>query len=303
MMKRVLSTEISLLILLLCGFLGRVQTGFSENPVSPVGLPLYYWTQPTFVNFGDYLSLKLVERIVSTHVPKYIKKRTPQKKLLAVGSILTFAADGDVIWGSGINGKRLSAKDYAFTHLDIRAVRGPLTRQFLMDVLHLETCPEGYGDPALLVPYFFPEFVRKKHPSYEYLIIPHYSEIHLFPLSEYPNVIYPTAPWNEIIEKMMDSKFVISSSLHGIIVAEAFGIPSRLLRITENEPLFKYADYYLGTNRPDFQYATSVEEALQQGGEKPFECDLEKLYLSFPFEFWQITPQPIQELNLSGCFN
>ena len=33
------------------------------------GLPLYYW-QEKFVNFGDYLSLKLVERIVGQAVAR-----------------------------------------------------------------------------------------------------------------------------------------------------------------------------------------------------------------------------------------
>ena len=74
--------------------------------------------------------------------------------------------------------------------------------------------------------------------------------------------------------------------MHGLIVAEAYNIPARMLRITENEPIFKYKDYYAGTNRPNFRFATSVEEALRLGGEPPFECDLEKLYAAFPFDCW-----------------
>ena len=78
----------------------------------------------------------------------------------------------------------------------------------------------------------------------------------------------------------------ISSSLHGIVVAEAYGIPARYLRVTENEYIIKYQDYYLGTNRTHFQFAASVEEALLLGGEEPGSCDLEKLYDAFPFEYW-----------------
>ena len=94
----------------------------------------------------------------------------------------------------------------------------------------------------------------------------------------------------EVIEKITDSRFVISSPLHGLIVAEAFGIPARMLRITTHEPLLKYQDYYYGTNRPYFQYAQSIEEAFQMGGEPPFECDLQKLYEAFPFEYWEMKP-------------
>lgn len=39
-----------------------------------------------------------------------------------------------------------------------------------------------------------------------------------------------------------------------------------MLRLTDNEPLFKYEDYYLGSGREHFEYATSVEEALEMGG-------------------------------------
>jgi pyruvyltransferase len=253
------------------------------------GLPLYYWRQDTFVNFGDHISLKLVERIVQQSVVAYRRKPSNnEKKLLAIGSILSFADDYDVIWGTGVNGKLDNKNAYHFTRLDIRAVRGPITRTFLQDNFQIE-CPEVYGDPGLLIPYFFPEFKKKQKPQKQYVLIPHYSEIHLFPKSKYKNVVYPTEPWDVVIKSILNSQFVISSSLHGIVIAEAYGIPARMIRVTENEPLLKYYDYYMGTNRPNFCYATSIEEALKMGGEPPFECDLKKLYYSFPFEFWPHT--------------
>lgn len=250
-------------------------------------LPVYYWQQPQFVNFGDYISIKLVERIVGEPVRLY-KKSYPEKKLLAVGSIIYFANNDDVIWGTGTNGKYPYKESYNFTQLDVRAVRGPKTRQFLNDNWNLN-CKEIYGDPALLFPFFFPEFVKSTQPSQRYIVIPHYSERKMFPKENNPHIVYPTDPWDEVIHKIIDSEFVISSSLHGIIIAEAYGIPARFLRVTETEPLLKYEDYYLGTNRPNFQYATSVEEALKMGGEPPFSCDLEQLYNAFPFDYWPNT--------------
>jgi pyruvyltransferase len=268
------------------------------GPPTQEGLPLYYWKDrlrridtmdgQTFVNFGDLLSLKLLERIVGGPVRVYVKKKQPERKLLAIGSIFYFAAQNDVIWGSGINGKTLQKSDYLFTDLDVRAVRGPLTRQFLWEHFHIN-CPEVYGDPALLLPFFFPEFKRKENPSREFVVIPHYADAYLFINPYQENVIYPWEPWDQIIEKILDSRFVISSTLHGIIVAEAFGIPARLLRVTNNQNIFKYNDYYCGTSRPHFQFATSIEQALELGGEPPFQCDLEKLYASFPFELWPNT--------------
>ena len=255
------------------------------------GLPLFFWNEDPTVNFGDFLSKVIVERIVDTPLKCYMKKGKAQdKKLLAIGSILYFAATDDVVWGSGVNGKILDKQFFEFTRLDVRAVRGPLTRQFLMENFQID-CPEIYGDPGLLFPYLFPEFEKKENPSIEYLIVPHYTDKIYFPKDEYENVIYTSEPWDLIVEKILDSKFVIASSLHAVVIAEAYGIPARVLRITESKHnhFLKYKDYYLGTNRPNFEYATSVEEALRMGGEPPFECDLKRLYAAFPFEFWPDT--------------
>lgn len=251
------------------------------------GLPLYFYQEKQFVNFGDYLSLKIVERIVGGEVKivEHSDLSECKMKLVALGSVLVMARTNDVIWGTGMNGKRMDLKSYKFTTLDVRAVRGPMTRDFIVQNFDIE-CSEVYGDPALLLPYLFPEFKKKQNPKFPYIIIPHYSEIEMFPKSQYPNVVYPTERWSDVIRKILDSEFVISSSLHGIIVAEAYGIPARYLRITDHEPLFKYQDYYLGTERPGFSYATSVEDALYMGGEPPFKCNLQELYESFPFEYW-----------------
>jgi len=251
--------------------------------------PLYFWSpaEPDRENFGDYISLKLIERMTQGPVEAVHESlENGRKKILAVGSILHFAANHDIVWGSGINGKHMSLADYHFSTLNVRAVRGPLTRKFLMDNFGI-TCPEVYGDPALLMPYFFPEFRKKKQPSREYIVIPHSSEEALFPITLYPHVVYPTERWEYIVEQILDSKLVIASSLHGLVVAEAFGVPARMLRVTENEPLFKYEDYYRGTNRATFQFATSIEEALRLGGEPPHQADLRKLYSTFPAEFFK----------------
>lgn len=273
----------------------------SEDLSEGVCLPLFYWQEDPTVNFGDYLSRVIIERVIGGPVSCYTKKGKDQgKKLLAIGSILYFASDEDVIWGSGVNGKTFDKKYYNFTNLDVRAVRGPITRKFLMDQFQIE-CPEVYGDPALLFPYLFPEFKKSPSPSRDYLIIPHYTDQHLFPKDRYNNVVYTSEPWQEIVRQILDSKFVIGSSLHALVVAEAFGIPARLLRISENKHnhILKYYDYYLGTNRPHFQFATSVEEALEMGGEPPIQCDLEKLYKAFPSEFWPHTQFPQLNFNIS----
>lgn len=258
---------------------------FSNQSMSE-GLPLWYFRHPRFDNFGDVMSKVLVERIVERPVVAYQRKpRGNIPKLLAVGSILHIAADDDVIWGSGVNGKDLARSKYEFNRLDVRAVRGPLTRQFLWREKGI-MAPEVYGDPVLLLPYLFPEFKKSDNPSIPYLIVVHYSDFAFFPKDKFPNAVYANEPWDHITRKILDSEFVVSSSLHGVVIAEAFGIPARLLRLNDSEPLFKFTDYYLGTKRRNFRVARTLNEALLMGGETPINCDLEKLYNAFPFEAW-----------------
>ncbi len=261
-------------------------------PFDERGLTLYYcdmrqWQD--FTNFGDTLSIMVVERLVgheiNTTFNKSFSSQYNKKKLLAIGSILHGAEDHDVVWGTGVNGRHPNKddkKNYRFKTLDVRAVRGPLTRQFLIS-LGID-CKEVYGDPALLIPRLYPEFKKPKKPMRDFIIIPHFIDESLFVNN--PRMVSTKGDPKKIIEEILNSRFVIASSLHGIVVAEAFGIAARYVRLSESEPLFKYQDYYEGTSRPDFKFAKSIEEALKMGGERPPICDLEKLKEAFPAEFY-----------------
>ncbi len=240
---------------------------------------MFYWHSGEGANFGDYLSKIIVERIVG-HPMEYRSLDIPGKILFGAGSILHYARNGDVVWGSGFRENPLA--ENRFQHVDIRAVRGPKTRDFLLK-MGID-CPKVYGDPAILMGYLFPEFKRLE-PLYDYIIIPNIGEIACF--LPYKNVVLPTAPWYEIVQKMMQSRLVISSSLHGIIVAESFGIPARLLKMTWIEPLLKYEDYYESTARSHFTYATSVQDALKMGGESPGYIDIRPLLDSFPWDYFE----------------
>jgi|WetSurMetagenome_2_1015567.scaffolds.fasta_scaffold165055_2 pyruvyltransferase len=236
---------------------------------------LVYFTPANHIsNFGDALSPKIVERIIKTPL---IKEQNYNHQMLAIGSILHFAKNDDIIWGSGLNGK-IAKTNCTFSRLDVRAVRGPLTRKFLLS--KGIKCPEIYGDPALLMPLLFPEL--KANPQKDYIVIPNLNEMDAY--KNFPNLVLPTEECMTVVKKILEAKLVISGSLHGIIVAEAFGIPARLLRITTKEHIFKYKDYYLGTNRPNFKFATSIEEALQMGGEPMPVINLKALLESFPYD-------------------
>jgi pyruvyltransferase len=240
---------------------------------------LFWWHSSSNVNFGDDLSRVIVEKISGRHVKPANLDSDQQTILFAVGSILHYARNDDIIWGSGFRENPLL--ENRFTQLDIRAVRGPRTRSFLLQMGI--NCPEIYGDPAILMAYLFPEFKNSNRVK-DYIIIPNIGEIDCF--KNYKNLVLPTLPWEEVVKNMTESKLVISSSLHGIIVAESYGIPTRLLKMTWIEPLLKYQDYYEATGRPDFKYATSVAEALQMGGEAPAVIDINPLLDAFPWDYF-----------------
>ena len=83
-------------------------------------------------NFGDLLGPEIVRRMRLLHGLPGASDAPVGARLLSVGSILHFARDGDVVWGSGVNG-RIPLDEYADVRLDVRAVRGPRTAAFLRD--------------------------------------------------------------------------------------------------------------------------------------------------------------------------
>ena len=99
-----------------------------------------------------------------------------------------------------------------------------------------------------------------------------------------------TNDWKATIDEIANSELIISSSLHGIIIAEAYGVPAILLNKTEDGDLFKYNDYYYSTGRKSYAMAESVEEALAMP--RPEVPDLSKLQdnllNTFPVDLWEV---------------
>jgi pyruvyltransferase len=105
-------------------------------------------------------------------------------------------------------------------------------------------------------------------------------------------VLSPRAPLARVLRGIAHSELVVGSSLHGVIVAEALGVPARAVR-SHAEPSLKYEDYFLATGRdPDEVVAGSVEEARERGGAPPPAWDPAPLLASFPADLWTGAPDP-----------
>lgn len=249
-----------------------------------------FWWEPSDgqPNVGDYLGRSLVESILLLNDVELTEKISTSNRLLSVGSVLHYAKNGDCIWGTGLHGKKTRSK-HEFKQLDVRAVRGPITRQFLLSIGI--DCPDVYGDPGLLMPIFFrKETLSSQNPSKkDFIVIPHMHESHdkFQPYAD--RILSPRCRPVKFIKSILSSDFVISSSLHGIILAEAYGIPSIYLNSNNGEPLSKYEDYYQGTARSSFHFGASVEECLRLGGNSSFNIEdiQSRLLSSFPLDLWK----------------
>ncbi|SFK75931.1 pyruvyltransferase [Lachnospiraceae bacterium KH1T2] len=244
------------------------------------------WKKDTdFQNLGDMLAEPIYEYMLKRNGLDKDAKVSKTKHLYTIGSLIMLAYQDATIWGSGILLEEPAGfiwKRSKSRKLDVRCVRGPRTMKRLQE--------NGYdvsncvmGDPGVLMPLIYKPEEREKK---DYVVIRHMSKKTGKSYANEVNII--TNDWKETINQIYNSKLVISSSLHGLILAEAYGIPAILLDNTEFGDHFKYQDYYMSTGRTAIPACKTVEEALK--APIPAVPDLsglqENLLRSFPVDLW-----------------
>lgn len=237
---------------------------------------------PRVNNFGDLLG-PLIVNGVRARLGLSGAPPARSTRLFSVGSIIHYAAAGDTIWGSGINGHWLSAQ-YS-SQLDIRALRGPRSRRFLLERSRSEI-PEIYGDPALLLPTVRPDLLDVPS-TIPVTVVANINDPETLDLSDLRSgavVLDPRSPLESCLRTIAASELVIGTSLHAVIVAEALNIGARTIR-SRGEPTFKYLDYFEATGR-DFSPAESVRQAIEIGADGPPQWDRSALLDAFPRDLW-----------------
>ena len=239
-------------------------------------------------NLGDYLSVVVASHYRNLIAPEYKRPSAscPKRTLYAIGSILGFRCQDAVVWGSGLLGPRKKLINrLKFSKLDIRSVRGPKTREILLQCG--KKCPELYGDPAILMPEIYqPEDIQKNH---NISLVLHYANKGTISVPESINIIdIVTSDYQGFIDQIVQSTRVISSSLHGVILAESYGVPA-VLMLKEGVDQFKYLDWYYSTGRYDIVIAHNLQEAID-ADPMPLP-DLQemraKLRNAFPTDLWK----------------
>lgn len=212
-------------------------------------------------NFGDALNPLIFERVLGVPV-RYAKKR--RAELCGIGSIL----DGLMVSPSIVN--RLTraclppihvfSSGFTFPSqkpgacplrkMVVHAVRGRQTRRQLIDLGVLaEEQPVAYGDAAVFAPLLLARDVPKK---YFCGIIPHVAEqdcAEVGALAEavrHSVVIDFGRPPLEVLEQMASCEVIVSSAMHGLIVADALGIPNIWMKVSDRIAggRYKFDDYY-----------------------------------------------------------
>lgn len=258
-----------------------------EPPAYPTAQLEYWKPAKGGVNFGDELSYVIVTLMLARAGKTLIDQTRSSKQLLAIGSVLHMAKDDAVVWGSGLNGK-ICEENHKFRRLDVRAVRGPITRQFL--AARGIPVPVIYGDPALLLKDLTQDRFRVTG-EHRVGIVPHMFDLRA--VTRAPErfaglrVIDPMRSWDVVVRDILSCQFILASSLHGIVVADAFGIPARLLRLSDHEPILKYEDYFRGTGR-SLVPAASIEDAMRMGGHDACKIDSAALMEAFPYDLWDL---------------
>lgn len=267
----------------------NIQLFFKEDVI------LMKWSPPRNAqnNFGDVLNPWLVEKITHKTPININTLIYPFNKIVysSIGSNLDDNITQNlIVWGSGfrkINGK-LNVKPEK-----VLAVRGPLTRKKLLE-LGVD-CPEVYGDPALLLPIFYKPKILKK---YKIGIIPHYIDKHNKNFLEFkdklPNstlVIDIEDKIETVIHNILQCESIASSSLHGIIVADAYNIPSTHIKFSNNVSggEFKFKDYMSSVKRNYegpliVNKYTTLDDIYNEFTDYTINIDLEKLISTCPFK-------------------
>lgn len=224
---------------------------------------LAYWsrTDETRLNFGDALNETILPWLTQCeirHSGNPFFPRNPFERIICgIGSILDGAKFIErptghrvIVWGSGSKGTMKSARHLMSSK--ITAVRGPKTRRLLQD-FGIVNVPKVYGDPAMLTPEVWPELRGKRRSGP--VLVPHYKDAsnaekimaNVALGSNTPHLVNVFEPPRRVVEQIASASCVVSSSLHGLIIADAFSIPSTWA--TFGNDLggggFKFQDHFL----------------------------------------------------------
>lgn len=208
-------------------------------------------------NFGDDLSLSMCEYASGKSLVRGDQKHAD---IYGVGSLLQIFNSRKrsikytasrmlhgrkplVIWGTGV----IDDSTIYLPRANVLAVRGPNTAK----ALGLKTAIP-FGDPGLLVS----DIIAAPTKVGKIGVVPHYVDKAHPVFTEVAKdtqfmIIDVEDDWENTVSQIAKCDLILSSSLHGLIVADAYGIPNQWLEFS-NKVIgagFKFRDYAGGVGR------------------------------------------------------
>lgn len=207
---------------------------------------IYYACRDNF-NAGDYIGPFLVYTI--THNKAIWSDNFSEPHFMISGSILQQATNQTTIIGAGFGAE---TQHTAATQSNLLVVRGKLTEQILLNAGYKKTWL--LGDPGLWLPYIYQP--QNKQKKYRIGIIPHYIDSGLVNpgrLKDYI-IIDICQPVPKVIDQIVKCDMILSSSLHGIIIANAYRIPALWVEFSDGVVGggFKFRDYFTTVNQEPY---------------------------------------------------
>ena len=216
-----------------------------------------------FGNWGDHISGEIVAHFSGT-TPPICTDQLVAGKTLVVGSVMSHAMPGDCVWGAGCIAPGKTG--HSRGELDVRAVRGPLTLEELRKRFDVSSIP--FGDPALLMSQM--HTLPANQITHEYGLIPHWIDSGLAVVERLKTlgvkVIDIRQPTQSLILELASVKKILSSSLHGLILSDALGIPNARVRLSSNVigGDFKFIDYCLSVGREHSSTSLNDESTVSR---------------------------------------
>ncbi len=224
------------------------------RPFTPIPVKAYWWKK--IPNFGDALAPHLLSHFADLNVEW---DTISKANIVSCGSVLEhippdwdgyIVGSGKLIENSRLNGFSRTAK--------ILALRGPLTARGFRGEF-------GIGDPGILAN----ELVGPQDKQWDLGIVPHWQDEELGPRFEAlipkefsTKLINVSDDPIEVVKQIGSCRRIVTSSLHGVIVADSFGgIPRRIEqcdKMLADGGLFKFKDYSESIKTP-FELGKMIE--------------------------------------------
>jgi len=229
---------------------------YKSNKYNDKSLPeinLAWWHLPEPGNYGDWLSPYIINKLTSCKI-NFVNpqsKNIAESHYFSIGSIGKFTKRNSIVLGTGI-----SAMD-AELHIDAsyKMVRGLYTRKRVLELGG--TCPEIYGDPAIVLPRIYTPVIDKNNVKKgKKLLVRHFTNLDIplqLPKNMEEGSIFASHPKEieSFIDKLHEYDAVITSAMHCYITCQAHSIPCALVSFEGNKDSvhgdgIKYRDYLSG---------------------------------------------------------